>query len=177
MNLFSVRQHHRGKSQSSWKNSLSAATATAMLSTYVIWIYPIVRKYGWKGVWHYLRAGDPHSPQVRNSMKILRSIAAHLDEKEKALIKIEDIITRPSLYILSGAVLHISRKLYNRSIPTHADLQKALAGLKHDLNRLAIQVNQVVPAVGITATKKELLGRVAKMKGRADALISAYKSV
>lgn len=157
----------------SWANTLTTLTATAAIATSVVWLYPVARGYGWKGVWSYLREGDPYPPYIRERKQTLQSIATQLEQKEKTLDDMEERLKRPSLYSLDGAVLRISRKAWEENV-RHGDLRKRLALLSHNLDQLAAQIDQVDSTIEIKGMKKELSNRVVKMMERADVLISIH---
>lgn len=173
--LSNGRAHKYSKNHNSSVTALTAVTA--LLSTYImLWLYPVARHYGVRGLWRCLREGDPRPLDERNSKQALKSIAATLEDKEKALSEMEDKLNRPSLYMLNGAVLHISHKFMERKVLDRDDLQKRLGLLSRDLYRLEDQIDQVTSTNEIKGMKKELSNRVIKMMKRKDALISVYKA-
>lgn len=156
-----------------WATTLTVVTATAVVSTSVVWLYPVVREYGWKGVLSYIWEGDPHPPHIRERKHALKSIVTKLERKEKTLSGMEEGLERASLDSIDGAHSRILRKMWEQNVPGR-DLRKSLALLSHDLDQLAAQIDQVISTEEIRSKKKEMSNRVVQMMERADVLISFY---
>lgn len=178
--IFPRRQYNRydyyNPKDRSWSatTTLTAVTATALISTSILWLYPVLHEYGWKGLVSYVWEGDPHPPHIRQHKLVLQSIATKLNRKEKTLSDIEEGLERASLDSVDGAHARVLRNMWERNVPGR-DLRKSLALLSHDLDQLAAQIDQVVVSIEeIRGTKKELSSRVVRMMERADVLISFY---
>ena len=157
----------------SWLTPLTVVTATAVISTSLFWLYPVVQEHGWNGVLSYVWEGDPHPPHIRERKHTLKSIAAKLERKEKTLSGMEEGLERASLDSIDGAHSRILRKMWEENIPGR-DLRKSLALLSHDLDQLAAQIDQVISTEEIRNKKKEMSNRVVRMMERTDVLISFY---
>jgi hypothetical protein len=157
----------------SWVTTITAVTATAVISTSLFLLYPVVRDYGWKGAFTYIWEGDPHPFHIRERKQTLESITIKLERKEKTLSAMEEGLERASLDSIDGANSRILRQMWEQNVPGR-DLRKSLALLSHDLDQLAAQIDQVISTEEIRSTKKEMSTRVVRMMERTDTLISFY---
>lgn len=187
------------KEDRSWIEILGYTLATATTVYGVYWTYDNVSKYGWDGTLRYIWEGDPYTPEFRRHNQILNSVEKSRSKEEKKTNDIEEALERARLDTVDdendnkATTTKITTKeivklwIDNYSVKG-GNLEKSLAGLSSNLDKLAGKVDSVIissssqqdssaPKVmqDLKKRKKLLSKQLVLDMERCDALMASYQ--
>jgi hypothetical protein len=148
--------------------------AAAVVTTAVsILSWQCVSKYGFEGALRYAWEGNPHPPEIRDSIKRLEKVERSI-QKESLLGDLEESLARARLDSVDGVSVVVPLWMV-----AHAprNLEHDLAKVSHDLDTLAANVDSVASHgdAGIKLRKKQCSQQVVRMMERADILLACYQ--
>lgn len=150
----------------SWIELLGISLATATTAYGAYWTYGSVSKYGWDGTLRYVWEGDPYTPELRKYDEILNQVEKSRLQEETKTNDIEEALERARLDSVddgrSTKAVSTTTKITTKEIvklwidnysAKGGNLEKSLAGLSHNLDKLAGKVDSVIISSSSTASK------------------------
>jgi len=134
----------------------------------------LVCAHGWPGAFWLVWHGSPYAPDLRERLELYDCLEETLQDRTSQVENLED-----SLQQAKSLTEHSTSRLLGKwmSLLETNDLQKLLARISHDLDKLASQVDEVHSegAPEVKRRKKNISGLVVHLMERVDFLITEYK--
>ena len=160
--------------------SWMSVAATALLGASTIWFSYLVHSYGLQGALRYVWEGDPNPEEIREQMAKLNAAEKSLKKQTKVISTFEEGLERARLDTIDDSDAATLLPLWRSNLPQNLrDLRMRLAFLSTDLDKIAAQIDQVLPPAEdgdeVRQRKKFLSRHAVKLMQRADELIAFYK--
>lgn len=180
--------------------SSAVVAATAVCVGRFLYNSTLIKDYGWEGTWRYLWEGDVYAPELRRCVnaledaEIARSLQeSRIDSMEAALDlarleSVDDNSTSSSSSSKEIARAWVECFLASSSsTSTSLSLERTLADVSHQLDKIAAQIDSVVLSTAMASNRSnELVERIKKRKKlmskslvvdmeRCDVLMGSYQ--
>lgn len=152
--------------------TVTAVGSVSILAT--AWLYRSVKEYGWEGTLRLIWEGDHYAPDVRDALDQLENLETQTAVRASLLELIETSLARAELNTIDDDQSVKKEGWATAHLPEN--LEKDLAKLSYDLDRLAAKVDTVLTKHADVRPKKKELSRVlVKLMERADELLKIYQ--
>lgn len=160
---------------SPWRPLITIAVTSATVAT-TYSIYQCVSAYGWEGTFWYIWEGDPYPPAVRDQFHALDDAEEAIAAEQELLDVLEEAYARAQLDSVDGSSDANVLSLWTANMQPQS-LEKKMAGLSHNLDKCAAQVDAVPSARhnDIKTRKKYLSNQIVQLMERADVLVARFK--
>ena len=156
-----------------WLPSFTTVASMALVGASVYCTFRLVSAHGWQGAFWLVWQGSPYAPDIRERLELYDDLEETLQDRTSQVENLED-----SLQQAKSLTEHSTSRLLGKwmSLLETNDLQKLLAGISHDLDKLASQVDEVHSegAPEVKRRKKDISGLVVRLMERVDFLITAF---
>ena len=159
----------------------ASLAGTAVLGASAMGVSYLVHRYGFGGALRLIWEGDPNPESIREQLYSLRTAEKDLKRHAKTVSTLEEGLQRAQLDTIDDSDPSGILDLWKRNLPKNfQDLRTRLALLSTDLDKIASQLDQVLPPQNggeeVGQRKKSLSKSVVTLMQRADALIDFFKT-
>ena len=154
--------------------TVAIVTAGTLGAAFSFWLYQSVKDHGWEGTVRFIWEGEYYPEDVRSALEMLESAETQLAVHVSVIELIQTSLARAKL----NSVDELSRVNKDDWASAHgpSNLEKDLATLSFDLDRLAATVDAVVLVdVSLRPKKKRISQDIVTAMEKADALLNVYQ--
>lgn len=155
-------------------STFALVTAGALGAALSCWLFQSVKEHGWEGTLRYIWEGEYYPEDVLSALEMLESAETQLDVHLSVIELIQTSLARAKL----NSVDEQSRIKKSEWAAAHhpSNLEKDLATLSFDLDRLAATVDSVVlEEISLRPRKKKISRDIVTAMEKADALLNVYQ--
>jgi hypothetical protein len=139
-----------------------------------LWLYQSVKDHGWEGTFRYIWEGEYYPEDIRSALELLEAAETQLAVHIALVELMETSLARAKLNSVDD---HSHVKKGDWAIAHRpGNLEKDLATLSFDLDKLAAAVDAVVlEDIDLRPKKKMISREIVKVMAQADELLKIYQ--